>query len=118
MILQRTLRPQASLRAVASSLVGIPSSMVSCAPRETAAHAITSSQNGALPRFQLRGIHHVPQLTHDATFRKEGVPDLLSAEGFDLAWTQYQGRMVEKLNNLTAGMRMAFGKGGKRGLGA
>lgn len=28
---------------------------------------------------------------------------MLSADGFDMAWTQYQGRMVEKLNAFTAG---------------
>ena len=32
-----------------------------------------------------------------------GVPGLLSPAGFDIAWTQYQGLMVEKLNNLIAG---------------
>lgn len=31
------------------------------------------------------------------------MPDLLSPEGFDFAWTQYQGLMVEKLNLLTQG---------------
>ncbi|KAH7417265.1 Manganese/iron superoxide dismutase [Cadophora sp. MPI-SDFR-AT-0126] len=32
-----------------------------------------------------------------------GIPGLLSPAGFDIAWTQYQGLMVEKLNNLIAG---------------
>ncbi|KZF24805.1 manganese and iron superoxide dismutase [Xylona heveae TC161] len=52
---------------------------------------------------QCRRIHHVPPLTHDASFKTEGVPSLFSAEGFDLAWTQYQRLMVEKLNLLTGG---------------
>ncbi|KAI9818027.1 MAG: hypothetical protein M1827_000651 [Pycnora praestabilis] len=52
---------------------------------------------------QCRRIHHVPLLTHDASFKKDGVPGVLSAEGFDLAWTQYQGLMIEKLNLLTGG---------------
>jgi hypothetical protein len=51
------------------------------------------------PSFQ-RSMHHVPPLAHD--FR-EGVPGLLSAEGFDIAWTQYMTLMMEKLNALTAG---------------
>ncbi|KAL2065044.1 hypothetical protein VTL71DRAFT_4184 [Oculimacula yallundae] len=32
-----------------------------------------------------------------------GVPGLLSPEGFNIAWTQYQSLMVEKLNRLVAG---------------
>lgn len=60
-----------------------------------------------LPRIGLslrtsrRSLHHVPLLTHDFS---NGVPGLLSAPGFDIAWTQYQSLMVEKLNVLTAGM--------------
>ena len=43
---------------------------------------------------------HVPILSHDFT---NGVPGLLSPAGFDMAWTQYQELMVERLNVLTAG---------------
>ena len=43
----------------------------------------------------------MPPLAHD--FRN-GVPGLLSPEGFDIAWTQYMTLMMEKLNALTAGM--------------
>lgn len=43
----------------------------------------------------------MPPLAHD--FRS-GVPGLLSAEGFDIAWTQYMTLMMEKLNALTSGM--------------
>ncbi|KAH8815196.1 Manganese/iron superoxide dismutase [Xylogone sp. PMI_703] len=56
-----------------------------------------------LPRigFSLRrALHQVPPLTHD--FRN-GVPGLLSPAGFNMAWTQYQSLMVEKLNNLIVG---------------
>ncbi len=49
-----------------------------------------------------RSVHSAPSLTHD--FR-EGVPGLLSPQGFDMAWTQYQSLMLEKLSNLTAGMQ-------------
>lgn len=48
-----------------------------------------------------RSMHHIPPLPHD--FR-EGVPGLLSPDGFDMAWTQYMTVMLEKLNALTAGM--------------
>jgi hypothetical protein len=49
-----------------------------------------------------RSLHNVPPLTHD--FRESGIPEFLSPAGFDMAWTQYQSLMVEKLNVLTAGM--------------
>lgn len=51
-----------------------------------------------------RGLHHVPQLGYDEAFRRNGVPGLLSPEGFELAWMQYQGLLVDKLNQMTAGM--------------
>jgi hypothetical protein len=54
----------------------------------------------ALGTFR-RSLHSVPPLTHNF---QEGVPGLLSPNGFDMAWTQYQNLMVEKLNVLTAGM--------------
>jgi Fe-Mn family superoxide dismutase len=50
-------------------------------------------------------MHHIPPLPHD--FR-DGVPGLLSPEGFDMAWTQYMTLMLEKLNSLTAGRSPSF----------
>ncbi|KAI9750086.1 MAG: hypothetical protein M1835_001443 [Candelina submexicana] len=50
-----------------------------------------------------RRIHHVPILTHDAFYKENGVPGFLSNEGVELAWTQYQGLLVKKLNLLTEG---------------
>ncbi|KAI9829505.1 MAG: hypothetical protein M1819_006325 [Sarea resinae] len=73
------------------------------------AHGVLRAGSSCLRRSvgpsiqQSRRIHHVPPLTHDEAFKKDGVPGLLSAEGFDIAWTQYQGLMVEKLNLLTGG---------------
>ncbi|KAK3329665.1 Manganese/iron superoxide dismutase [Apodospora peruviana] len=46
------------------------------------------------------GYHYVPKLIHD--FEKTGVPDFLSAEGYDIAWKQYQTLMIEKLEEKTA----------------
>ena len=43
----------------------------------------------------------MPQLKHD--FAETGVPDLMSPAGFQIAWADYQGLVVEKLNALTAG---------------
>jgi hypothetical protein len=42
----------------------------------------------------------IPTLKHDFT---NGVPGLLSPPAFDIAWTQYQTLMIEKLNQLLAG---------------
>lgn len=53
---------------------------------------------GVAPRQ--RAIHTMPALTHDFS---EGVPGLLSADGFDMAWTQYMKYTLEKLNALTEG---------------
>ncbi|TVY84428.1 Mitochondrial 37S ribosomal protein S26 [Lachnellula suecica] len=64
----------------------------------------------ALPRigksFQIfrRSLHKLPILQHEY---RDGVPGLLSAAAFDLAWTQYQSLMIEKLNALTAGTEMS-----------
>ncbi len=45
-------------------------------------------------------MHHVPALPHDFS---EGVPNLMSAGGFEIAWTEYMALTIEKLNALTAG---------------
>ncbi|KAK4553007.1 hypothetical protein LTR86_009931 [Recurvomyces mirabilis] len=55
-----------------------------------------------LPQQQRRA-HHVPPLTFDETFRQDGIPGLLSDQGFRIAWTDYQALLVQKLNELTAG---------------
>lgn len=57
----------------------------------------------ALPRFQTRGLHQVPSLNHGAYFKENGVPELLSPEGYEFSWTQYQSLLVNKLNLLTQG---------------
>ncbi|KAI1482695.1 manganese and iron superoxide dismutase [Daldinia eschscholtzii] len=48
-----------------------------------------------------RPIHHVPLL--EGADEGVGVPGLLSPEGFDFAWVQYQELIIERLNALTAG---------------
>jgi superoxide dismutase len=42
----------------------------------------------------------MPTLPHDFS---EGVPGLLSADGFDMAWNQYMKHTLDKLNALTEG---------------
>jgi hypothetical protein len=48
-----------------------------------------------------RSLHSVPPLVHD--YRETGIPEFLSPEGFNIAWTQYQSLIVERLNALTSG---------------
>ncbi|KEY70662.1 hypothetical protein S7711_02262 [Stachybotrys chartarum IBT 7711] len=50
-----------------------------------------------------RHLHHVPSLTHSYP---DGVPNLLSAGGFNIAWTDYMTLMTEKLNALTVGTEL------------
>lgn len=45
----------------------------------------------------------VAPLTDDARFERDGVPGLLSPESFDFAYTNYQGWVLDKLNQMTAG---------------
>ncbi|KFY28159.1 hypothetical protein V493_03069 [Pseudogymnoascus sp. VKM F-4281 (FW-2241)] len=52
----------------------------------------------ALPTLR-RSIHRLPPLEKF----QEGIPGLLTQDGFRIAWTEYQGLMLEKLNALTVG---------------
>ncbi|KAI9732062.1 MAG: hypothetical protein M1818_007657 [Claussenomyces sp. TS43310] len=65
--------------------------------RQRFPRAVLSAPRLAAP--QRRSIHHLPPLDH---FR-DGIPGLFTPEGFRIAWTEYQGLMLEKLNALTAG---------------
>ncbi|KAI0842877.1 manganese and iron superoxide dismutase [Hypoxylon sp. FL0890] len=53
------------------------------------------------PIIASRQIHHVPHLKHFTP--EEGVPGLLSPQGFDIAWSQYMQYIIERLNVTTAG---------------
>ncbi|KAL8787829.1 MAG: hypothetical protein Q9213_002016 [Squamulea squamosa] len=71
--------------------------------QQTALRTCTSALGKCLyaPKTQRRRKHEVPVLTHNATLRKEGLRDVLSSEGYDIAWTRYQQFLVDKLNQLT-----------------
>ena len=45
----------------------------------------------------------MPALTHGQKFATDGIGDAMSPDGFDIAWTQYQGYTVSRLNDLTVG---------------
>jgi hypothetical protein len=55
---------------------------------------------GLLLKSFRRGLRSLPPLSHNF---QDGVPGLLSPAGFDMAWTQYQSLMIEKLDALTVG---------------
>ena len=67
--------------------------------------ANTETQQKCLfaPRTQVRYRHHTPALTHGHIFAKDGVNKMMSPDGFDLAWTQYQEYLVTELNAMTYG---------------
>lgn len=66
---------------------------------------LTSTQSQCLhnPKTQRRRLHRVPQLSHDEHYRHHGIGKMLSPDSYDLAWHQYEGYLVERLNQLTAG---------------
>jgi len=66
---------------------------------------IVSPQKKCLfaPTTQRRGRHNVPALTHGQKFVNDGVGGMMSPDGYDIAWTQYQGYTVQRLNELTVG---------------
>lgn len=53
-----------------------------------------------------RSMHTVPSLDHDFS---KGVPNLMSDDGFGLAWTDYMSMCVGKLNALTVGTSPPLG---------
>lgn len=50
-----------------------------------------------------RNLHSVPALPHDYS---QGVPNLMSAGGFAIAWTDYMKLMLDKLNAMVAGQNI------------
>ena len=50
-----------------------------------------------------RGIHTVPRLPNADVLRKQGIPNLFSAVGFNVAWDQQQKHICEKLTTVTSG---------------
>jgi Fe-Mn family superoxide dismutase len=47
-----------------------------------------------------RNLHSVPALPHDYS---QGVPNLMSAGGFAIAWTDYMKLTLDKLNAMVVG---------------
>ncbi|KAI3392823.1 hypothetical protein diail_5172 [Diaporthe ilicicola] len=60
-------------------------------------------QQRSLHASPARRIHSVAPLTDDARFEREGVPGLLTPDAYNIAYTSYQGLLLDKLNQMTAG---------------
>jgi len=58
---------------------------------------------GGIPSPAARNIYTVPPLDNHAVIEQNGVPGLLSPKGFNTAYTEYQGHIVDELNASTAG---------------
>jgi len=50
-----------------------------------------------------RSIYTIPPLDNHAQVEQNGVPGLLSPKGFNTAYTEYQGHIIDELNASTAG---------------
>ncbi|KAG9196706.1 superoxide dismutase, Fe-Mn family [Alternaria panax] len=56
-----------------------------------------------MPSPAARSLYTVPPLDDHARLQQRGVPGLLSPEGFNTAYTEYQRHIVDELNASTAG---------------
>ncbi|KOS18953.1 37S ribosomal protein S26 [Escovopsis weberi] len=52
-----------------------------------------------------RSLHSVPELPH-SSYSKDGIPNLMSPDGFKLAWTDYMTFTLDKLNALVVGTEL------------
>ena len=80
--------------ALGGSIGSRPAAQSALAPLSQSAMPASARRNGR------RSIHHMPISRHDP---RVGVPNLLSAEGYDLAWTQHMMLMLNRLNQLVTG---------------
>lgn len=52
---------------------------------------------------QLRSVHTLPRLANHETWSSQGIPGLLSPQGYSTAWTNYQTYLLTNLTLLTNG---------------
>lgn len=67
------------------------------------------AQSQLLPlASRMRSMHSLMPLEYNTKneVSQKGIPDFLSPAAFNIAWTQYQTHLLEKLNSLTAGMSL------------
>ncbi|KAI5296721.1 hypothetical protein KEM55_005706, partial [Ascosphaera atra] len=51
----------------------------------------------------VRCAHTIPKLDGDEVWCEKGLPEFLSADGYKMAWHEYQLLLVNKLTQLTEG---------------
>lgn len=56
-------------------------------------------------RVFLRALHRIPALKNDASFARNGISGLYSAQGYKSAWTEYQTYLTTSLTIKTAGTK-------------
>lgn len=109
MILRSLPRPQGSLVVARSRLSRRSSTLTRTSPLS---HPLKTRPRWQAPvpcqrhlatRPSVAEGHYLPRLAHDNVFKTQGIPGLLTPESFDMAWTQYQSMMIDKLNSLTQG---------------
>lgn len=115
MILRSSFRPQRRLQPVVSAHVSLPQRCAASthAPtltpcirtghRDERKRPLASARRGLATHLTGFEGHQLPSLVHGDTYAEHGVNGFLSPEGFDLAWTQYQSLIIEKLNQMTVG---------------
>ncbi|CAN9389784.1 hypothetical protein AA0112_g2533 [Alternaria arborescens] len=74
-----------------------------CLARRPGAFQSAAGAWRRIPSPAARNIYTVPPLDNHAVIEQNGVPGLLSPKGFNTAYTEYQGHIVDELNASTAG---------------
>lgn len=74
-----------------------------CLARRPGAFQSVAGAWRRIPSPAARNIYTVPPLDNHAVIEQNGVPGLLSPKGFNTAYTEYQGHIVDELNASTAG---------------
>jgi hypothetical protein len=64
-------------------------------------HSIENPDDPSSP--SLRRWNATPLPDHE-TYLKEGVPGVMSAQGYEISWVEYMGYMYDQLEELTGGM--------------
>ncbi|PSN60612.1 manganese and iron superoxide dismutase [Corynespora cassiicola Philippines] len=70
-------------------------------PNSLASRAAFSATRGTSPLA--RSLHSVPTLANHVELQQNGIPGLMSAKGFDIAYTQYHQHILDSLNFIIAG---------------
>ncbi|KAK4500412.1 hypothetical protein PRZ48_008601 [Zasmidium cellare] len=96
MITRRLLRP-------AGQIASSQWTCSACRARTPLLKTIQRSQIRPISSQSEAVTHGVPLLHHNTAFSEKGVPGLFSANGYRIAWSEYQEHLLSKLRELTSG---------------